>query len=56
MADTVYIEWDGIVSLDNRYFHACPVCGIGVCSPFNGSIMAHRDCLQKLAEENVTPA
>ena len=41
-----FIEWDGVLSWDDRSFHACPICGIAVTSPIGGPTMAHKICIE----------
>lgn len=41
---SVYWPWDGVMSMADRMWHACPLCGVGLCSPFEKP-MAHRECL-----------
>lgn len=31
--------------------YSCPVCGIGVCGPIDGPIVAHKSCYDSLAEK-----
>ena len=43
------VEWDRALSWNDRYFHACPICGIGVTSPIGGPMMAHKACLEEIS-------
>ena len=50
-AVTEYVAWDEVLSLDGRFWHACPICGLGVCSPITGPPMAHAQCLADAAPQ-----
>lgn len=43
--ESEYVPSDNVWALDGRYLHACPVCGIEVCSPINGPMMVHKMCM-----------
>ena len=49
LVPAVYTEWDGVMTMNQRFWHACPLCGIGVCSPYE-TPMAHRECMASYVE------
>lgn len=49
-----YAPWDDVISLDGRLWHACPVCGLGVCSPIQGPPMAHAHCIAEYENRRPT--
>jgi hypothetical protein len=48
-----YEPWDGVTSWRDRFFAACPVCGLGVTSPFDRP-MAHAECIKAAREAATT--